>query len=149
MGPTASGKTDTALYLADHFPCHLISCDSALIYQDMDIGTAKPTRKERVKVPHHLIDIREPDNPYSAADFARDASQLIDEIRGRNRIPAQGDPSDGALELRAAAKQGLHARRRDGRGRGRRGRVHPRPRREDGLRRLGLHELGKHGPYLL
>lgn len=87
MGPTASGKTALALALAEHFPVEIISVDSALIYRGMDIGTAKPTAAERAQVPHHLIDIRDPAASYSAAEFRRDALQLMDEISARGRIP--------------------------------------------------------------
>ncbi len=87
MGPTASGKTALALTLAENFPVEIISVDSALIYRGMDIGTAKPTAAECAKVSHHLIDIRDPAESYSAAEFRRDALQLMDEITARGRIP--------------------------------------------------------------
>ncbi|MDB6063707.1 MAG: tRNA delta-isopentenylpyrophosphate transferase [Verrucomicrobiaceae bacterium] len=87
MGPTASGKTALALELCQHFPCEIISVDSALVYRGMDIGTAKPTAAERAQVPHHLIDIRDPSEPYSAADFRRDALPLMNEISARGRTP--------------------------------------------------------------
>jgi tRNA dimethylallyltransferase len=86
-GPTASGKTAAALALAEHWPVEIVSVDSALVYRGMDIGTAKPSADERRRVPHHLIDIRDPWQPYSAADFAADARRLIDDIRGRGRLP--------------------------------------------------------------
>lgn len=86
-GPTASGKTAVALEIARHFPVEIISVDSALVYRGLDIGSAKPTVHERTRVPHHLIDIREPCVPYSAADFVRNALQLIGEITARGRIP--------------------------------------------------------------
>ncbi|MFM7801058.1 MAG: isopentenyl transferase family protein, partial [Limnohabitans sp.] len=81
VGPTASGKTALALALAQRLPMEIISLDSALVYKGMDIGTAKPSLAERALVPHHLIDIREPSQTYSAADFARDATRLIHDIR--------------------------------------------------------------------
>lgn len=84
-GPTASGKTAAALALAEAIDGEVVSVDSALVYRGMDIGTAKPTPEERRRVPHHLIDIREPDQPYSAADFVADARGLIDAIRSRGR----------------------------------------------------------------
>lgn len=87
MGPTASGKTDLAFGLSDHLPCDIISVDSALVYKDMDIGSAKPTKEELSKYPHRLIDIIDPSESYSAADFCRDAKREIDEIRSRGRIP--------------------------------------------------------------
>jgi tRNA dimethylallyltransferase len=87
VGPTASGKTAIALALAAEWPIEIISVDSALVYQGMDIGTAKPTLVERQAVVHHLIDIRDPAQSYSAADFARDATALITDIRGRGKLP--------------------------------------------------------------
>jgi tRNA dimethylallyltransferase len=87
VGPTASGKTAIALALAAEWPIEIISVDSALVYQGMDIGTAKPTLVERQAVVHHLIDIRDPAQSYSAADFARDATALIADIRGRGKLP--------------------------------------------------------------
>jgi tRNA dimethylallyltransferase len=87
VGPTASGKTALALEIARHWPVEIISVDSALVYRGMDIGTAKPTPAERAQVPHHLIDIRDPLEAYSAADFAHDAERLMTEIRARGRHP--------------------------------------------------------------
>jgi len=87
VGPTASGKTAVALALAAKWPLEIISVDSALVYQGMDIGTAKPTLAERKAVTHHLIDIRDPLQSYSAADFAREATALIADIRGRGKLP--------------------------------------------------------------
>ena len=87
VGPTASGKTAIALALAAEWPLEIISVDSALVYQGMDIGTAKPTLAERQAVVHHLIDIRDPAQSYSAADFARDATAMIADIRGRGKLP--------------------------------------------------------------
>ena len=87
MGPTASGKTALAceLYEQGHF--ELISVDSALVYQDMDIGTAKPTKEEQARYPHHLIDIITPLEVYSAAQFVEDACMLIDDIHRRGKTP--------------------------------------------------------------
>mgnify|MGYP000723804259 CR=1 FL=1 len=87
MGPTASGKTALAFELFDHLPCDIISVDSALVYRDMDIGTAKPTADELAKYPHRLINIRDPKESYSAADFCQDALKEIAEIRAKGRIP--------------------------------------------------------------
>ncbi|HEY0973988.1 MAG TPA: tRNA (adenosine(37)-N6)-dimethylallyltransferase MiaA [Solimonas sp.] len=87
MGPTASGKTALSLALAERLPVEIVSVDSALVYRGMDIGSAKPDATMRARVPHHLIDILDPAEPYSAARFARDACQLIDEIRTRDRVP--------------------------------------------------------------
>ena len=85
-GPTAAGKTDAALQVARAFDAEIVSVDSALVYRGMDIGTAKPTAAERAAVPHHLIDIREPTQPYSAAEFAADATRLVGEINARGRL---------------------------------------------------------------
>lgn len=84
-GPTASGKSAAALALARALDAEIVSVDSALVYRGMDIGTAKPTREERALVPHHLLDIRDPCESYSAAEFAADAQQLAGEIRARGR----------------------------------------------------------------
>ncbi len=86
-GPTASGKTALALALAEHLPLEIISVDSALVYRGMDIGTAKPSLAEQAQVPHHLIDILDPMESYSAARFVRDARRLMAEIRARGRTP--------------------------------------------------------------
>jgi len=87
MGPTASGKTALAMALQEALPCDIVSVDSALIYRDMDIGTAKPTKVELAQYPHRLIDLRDATESYSAADFCRDALAEIAEIRSNNRIP--------------------------------------------------------------
>ena len=87
LGPTASGKTALALALAQQCPIEIISVDSALVYRGMDIGTAKPSREERAICPHHLIDIIDPTEAYSAAQFAADAQRLIHEIHARGRLP--------------------------------------------------------------
>ncbi|WP_167142988.1 tRNA (adenosine(37)-N6)-dimethylallyltransferase MiaA [Pseudomonas sp. OTU750018] len=87
MGPTAAGKTDLAIELARVLPCELISVDSALIYRDMDIGTAKPDKATLAEFPHRLIDIRDPAESYSAAEFRADALTAMAEITARGRIP--------------------------------------------------------------
>lgn len=87
MGPTAAGKTDLALELARVLPCELISVDSALVYRGMDIGTAKPSREVLAEFPHRLIDIRDPAQSYSAADFRTDALAAMAEITAAGRIP--------------------------------------------------------------
>lgn len=87
MGPTASGKTDLAIELIKRFPLEIISVDSALIYRGMDIGTAKPDAATLARAPHRLIDIRDPAQSYSAAEFRDDALQLMREITERGRIP--------------------------------------------------------------
>jgi tRNA dimethylallyltransferase len=86
-GPTAAGKTAAALAIAAQHNAEIISVDSALVYRGMDIGTAKPEAHELAAVPHHLIDIRDPLDPYSAAEFAKDARALIASIRARGKLP--------------------------------------------------------------
>lgn len=87
MGPTASGKTALAVELFHQLPSELISVDSALIYRGMDIGTAKPTPIELAAAPHHLVDILDPAQSYSAADFRTDALRLIEQIHQRGKLP--------------------------------------------------------------
>ncbi|MFK4445235.1 tRNA dimethylallyltransferase [Caballeronia udeis] len=87
LGPTASGKTAAALAFAQRRRVEIISVDSALVYRGMDIGTAKPTAEERAVAPHHLIDIIDPAEAYSAAQFRNDALKLVAEIEARGRIP--------------------------------------------------------------
>ncbi len=87
MGPTASGKTDLAIDLVQELPCDIISVDSALVYRDMDIGTAKPSAEELERAPHRLIDICDPIESYSAARFRQDALREIEQIQEQGRIP--------------------------------------------------------------
>ena len=87
MGPTASGKTALALDWAQRFGGEIVSVDSALVYRGLDIGSAKPDAAERARAPHHLLDLRDPWQAYSAADFARDARAAIDGILARGRLP--------------------------------------------------------------
>ncbi len=87
MGPTASGKTAAALLLAQHMPVEIISVDSALVYRGMDIGTAKPSAEELALAPHHLIDIIEPTQAYSVAQFREDCLRLIADILARGKLP--------------------------------------------------------------
>jgi tRNA dimethylallyltransferase len=87
MGPTASGKTDLAIQLCSQLPCELISVDSALIYKGMDIGTAKPSPEELSKAPHKLIDILDPSQSYSVAEFRQDALREMQAITERGNIP--------------------------------------------------------------
>lgn len=87
MGPTASGKTPLAMALADRYPVDLISVDSAQVYRGLDIGAAKPTAAERARHPHALIDIRDPAEPYSAADFRVDALAAMERARAAGRLP--------------------------------------------------------------
>jgi tRNA dimethylallyltransferase len=117
LGPTACGKSALALALAAQVSLEIVSIDSAQVYRGMDIGTAKPTSAERARVPHHLLDLREPNEPYSAADFVRDATHAIGEIRARRRLPlAVGGTMLYARALRGglselpAADAGVRAR---------------------------------------
>ncbi|MHB1059474.1 MAG: tRNA (adenosine(37)-N6)-dimethylallyltransferase MiaA [Rhodanobacter sp.] len=87
MGPTASGKTALACELSERFPLDLVSVDSALVYRGMDIGTAKPDRATLARHPHALVDIREPEQPYSAADFCADALPVMQRIGAQGRVP--------------------------------------------------------------
>ncbi|WP_025732083.1 tRNA (adenosine(37)-N6)-dimethylallyltransferase MiaA [Carnimonas nigrificans] len=87
MGPTASGKTDAAIALHESLGCEVISVDSAMVYRGMDIGTAKPSAQELARAPHRLIDLRDPAEPYSAADFRVDALAAMAEISARGKIP--------------------------------------------------------------
>jgi len=104
-GPTASGKSALALALAARLPIEIVSVDSALVYRGMDIGTAKPTSAERAAVPHHLIDIRDPSEAYSAAEFVQDATRLIAAIQGRGRHPVL---VGGTMLYFKALLDGLH-----------------------------------------
>jgi len=87
MGPTASGKSALALEIAARIPVEIISVDSAQVFRDINVGTAKPTLAERACVPHHLIDIIDPNRSYSAAQFKTDAASLMQEVAARGRVP--------------------------------------------------------------
>ena len=87
MGPTASGKTAAALALAECYGGEIVSVDSALVYKRLDIGSAKPDAAEQARVRHHLLDLREPWQPYSAADFAADARSAVEDILARGKLP--------------------------------------------------------------
>ena len=87
MGPTATGKTDVAIELCEKYPLDIVSVDSALVYRYMDIGTAKPDRETLKRAPHQLVDIRDPEQPYSAGDFVRDAQAAMQEIFAAGRVP--------------------------------------------------------------
>ena len=104
-GPTAAGKSAVAMALAQQIPLEIISADSALVYRGMDIGTAKPSAAERAAVPHHLIDILDPLNSYSAARFAADALRLVAEIQARGRLPLL---VGGTMLYFKALREGLH-----------------------------------------
>jgi tRNA dimethylallyltransferase len=104
MGPTASGKTELAIELAKRENFEIISVDSALVYRGMDIGTAKPSPELLREFPHHLIDIRDPRDSYSASDFCLDAKRLMHDITGRGRIPLL---TGGTMLYFKALKDGL------------------------------------------
>jgi len=104
MGPTASGKTPLALALAREFPVEIVSVDSAQVYRGMDIGTAKPPPSEREGVPHHLIDIIDPTEAYSAARFRADSLRVTGEITARGRIPLL---AGGTMLYFKALREGL------------------------------------------
>ena len=87
LGPTGSGKTALSLALAQHFNGEIVSCDSVAVYRGMELGTAKPTLAERSMVPHHLIDVAKPDEPYTAGLYMRSARAALNEIATRNRLP--------------------------------------------------------------
>lgn len=87
LGPTASGKTNLALNIAQHLPIEIISLDSALVYREMNIGTAKPSEQELLTVPHHLINIISPLETYSAAEFVGDCTKLVNKIYARGNLP--------------------------------------------------------------
>jgi tRNA dimethylallyltransferase len=123
-GPTASGKTALALALADAFSGEIVSCDSVAVYRGMEIGTAKPTREERGRVPHHLIDILTPDQPFTAGDYSRLAREAIAGITQRARTPIVAGGT--GLYLRALL---------DG--------LFPAPQRDEPLREKLRHRSGK------
>ena len=87
VGPTASGKTALGVWLAKHYNGEVVSCDSMQIYRRMDIGTAKPTREEMDGVPHHMIDIADPEEDYSAERYRREAVPVVDDILARGKLP--------------------------------------------------------------
>lgn len=106
MGPTASGKTAAAMHLLESgLPVELISVDSALVFRDMDVGTAKPTREELQRAPHHLIDIINPTEVYSAAQFRSDARALMDDITARGKVPVL---VGGTMLYFNTLEQGIH-----------------------------------------
>jgi tRNA dimethylallyltransferase len=87
LGPTGSGKTALSLALGKRFGGEIVSCDSVAVYRGMELGTAKPTAEERARLPHHLIDVVEPDQPYTAGEYSRAARAALREIAGRGRLP--------------------------------------------------------------
>jgi tRNA dimethylallyltransferase len=87
LGPTGSGKTALSLALGERFGGEIVSCDSVAVYRGMELGTAKPTDEERARLPHHLIDVADPDQPFTAGEYCRQARVALREIAGRNRLP--------------------------------------------------------------
>lgn len=106
LGPTACGKSALTMQLAREIALEIVSVDSAQVYRGMDIGTAKPSRDERAQVPHHLLDLRDPSEPYSAADFIRDAARAIGRIRARGRLALV---VGGTMLYAKALREGLSA----------------------------------------
>lgn len=104
MGPTASGKTDLAIEFCQRFPFEIISVDSAMVYQGMDIGSAKPDRETLKKAPHHLIDLISPNKAYSAANFCQDAKRVIEQVIAKGNIPLL---VGGTMMYFRALQQGL------------------------------------------
>ena len=87
LGPTGSGKTALSLQLGERFAGEIVSCDSVAVYRGMDLGTAKPTAEERARLPHHLIDVANPDQPFTAGEYSRQARTALREIAARGRLP--------------------------------------------------------------
>ncbi len=129
VGPTAAGKTQLSLALARRFAGEIVSADSRLFYRQMDIGTAKPTPNERERVPHHLIDIREPDEPLTLGEYRRVASDTIAAVHGRGRLPLL---VGGTGQYVMAVLEGWGIPE-----------VPPHPLLRRTLRRLGRHELAR------
>ena len=87
LGPTGSGKTALSLALGERFPGEIVSCDSVAVYRGMDLGTAKPTPEERARLPHHLIDVANPDQPFTAGEYSRQARHAMRQIAQRGHLP--------------------------------------------------------------
>ncbi|MGB8889823.1 MAG: tRNA (adenosine(37)-N6)-dimethylallyltransferase MiaA [Candidatus Korobacteraceae bacterium] len=130
LGPTASGKSALAISLALQFAGEIVSCDSVAVYRHFEIGTAKPTRTQRALVPHHLLDVAEADQPFTAGDYARQARAVIAEIAGRGNLPIVVGGT--GLYLRALL-EGLF----------------PGPRRSEGLRERLRLRATSHGSHYL
>src|SRR5579863_5921700 len=126
LGPTGSGKTALSLALAQQFHGEIVSCDSVAVYRGMDLGTAKPTPAERALVPHHLIDVTDPDQPFTAGAYSRAARVALHEIAGRGHLPIVTGGT--GLYLRALT-EGLFAG----------------PQRQEGLRARLRRSRQKHG----
>ena len=126
LGPTGSGKTALSLALGERFGGEIVSCDSVAVYRGMDLGTAKPTKEEQARLPHHLIDVADPDQPFTAGEYSRQARAALREIASRNRLPIVTGGT--GLYLRALT-DGLFAG----------------PERQDGLRERLRQSTQKHG----
>jgi tRNA dimethylallyltransferase len=126
LGPTGSGKTALSLELGERFGGEIVSCDSVAVYRGMDLGTAKPTKEEQARLPHHLIDVADPDQPFTAGEYSRQARALLREIASRGRLPIVTGGT--GLYLRALT-EGLFAG----------------PERQDGLRDRLQRSRAKHG----
>src|SRR6185436_9610213 len=87
VGPTASGKSELGLHLAEVFSGEIVNYDSVQIFRHLDIGTAKPSIEEQARVPHHMIDIREPTEIFTAGDYQREARRVLEDIRSRGKVP--------------------------------------------------------------
>lgn len=87
LGPTGSGKTALSLALAQRFDGEIVSCDSVAVYRGMDLGTAKPSAEERARIPHHLVDVADPDQPFTAGEYSRQGRNALREITNRGRLP--------------------------------------------------------------
>ena len=87
LGPTGSGKTALSLAVGEHFGGEIVSCDSVAVYRGMDLGTAKPSAEERARLPHHLIDVAEPNEPFTAGEYSRAARAAMGEIAERGKVP--------------------------------------------------------------
>ena len=87
LGPTASGKTALCLHLAERFSGEIVSCDSVAVYREMEIGTAKPSLAERRQIPHHLIDVADPSEAFTAGDYSRQARKALAQVTARNKLP--------------------------------------------------------------
>jgi tRNA dimethylallyltransferase len=126
LGPTGSGKTALALELAQRFDGEIVSCDSVAVYRGMELGTAKPTAEERARVRHHLIDVTDPDQPFTAGEYSRQARAALKDIAGRGKLPIVTGGT--GLYLRALT-EGLFAG----------------PERQEGLRERLAHSRERHG----
>src|SRR3974390_3407152 len=87
LGPTASGKSSLAMSLAQRFSGEIVSCDSVAVYRNFEIGTAKPSREDRARIPHHLIDVADPGEPFTAGEYTRQARSAIADISSREKLP--------------------------------------------------------------